>query len=269
VEAGERRGIGLSRFGTLFPLNAQCAFYFRLGLDNDLKFRDNRKSHQELLYAAVGLPYRGQRYRLYPGDAERRRAAALWQGWHVGADEIVVGLNTGAGRAFANKSWPPEKFARLAHRLMAQPGRRVALFGGPAEREANQRIAADCPGVLDTGCDHAELEFAALLARCNVLVTGDTMALHAAIAADVACVVLFGPTCPQEIDLYGRGEPIVTGLACAPCYRQHCDLSPNCMDDLAVERVIAAVERWCRRAPVATPTRFQGATELPVLQAVE
>jgi ADP-heptose:LPS heptosyltransferase len=242
VDAREKRGIGLSACGTPYPLNAECVPYFLLGLDDDLKFRRNDKSYPQLIYEAVGLPYQGQRYELYPTRAQQERAARIWRELGVGPEEVVVGLNTGAGSVFANKNWPPTRFVALAQRLLGE-GRRVALLGGPDERQINAAIAQERPGVLDTGCDHSELEFAALVRRCNVLVTGDTMAMHVAVAGRVPAIVLFGPTCPQEIDLYGRGEKLVTSLACAPCYRRECDRHPNCMDDIGVERVFAAVER--------------------------
>lgn len=244
VDAREKRGIGLSPYGTVYPLNPECQHYFRLGLDDDLKFNHNNQTYQQLIYAAVGLPYSGQRYRLYPGTAEQVRAAAHWQRLGIADGEVVIGLNTGAGRIFANKNWPAEKFALLARRLVGQNGWRVALLGGPDERELNASIADTCPGVLDVGCNHGELEFAALLRRCDVLVTGDTMAMHLAIAGDVPCVALFGPTCAQEIDVHGHGEKLVTGLPCSPCYRRHCDRKPNCMDEIAVERALLAVQRW-------------------------
>lgn len=253
VDAAERRGIGLSAHGTPYPLNAECAFYFELGLSDDLKFRHNQKTYQQLIYEALGLPYRRQRYRLYPGPPERARAAQRWQQLGVNDGEVLIGLNTGAGRVFANKNWPPEKFAALADRLIARHGWRIALLGGPEERTLNVELAAACPGVVNAGCDHAELEFAALLERCQVVVTGDTMAMHVAIARDVPCIVLFGPTCSQEIDLYGRGEKLVTSLPCSPCYRRHCDQAPTCMDDIDVESVLAAISRWVVAAPATQP----------------
>ncbi len=70
------------------------------------------------------------------------------------------------------------------------------------------------------------------------------MAMHMAVAGDVPCVVLFGPTCAQEIDLYGRGEKIVTALPCSPCYQRQCEQTPNCMDEISIERVLLAVQRW-------------------------
>ena len=248
VNARERRGIGLSPHGTPFPLNPECREYFLLGLDDQRKFFENTKSYPQLLYEALGLKYRGQRYRLYPDGRHRALARAFWARAGVRDDQVLVGLNTGAGRVFANKNWPPEKFIALAGRLCLRSGWRVALFGGPDERERNRRIAAACPQVIDTGCDHDELGFAALLQRSDVLVAGDTMAMHVAIALGVPCVALFGPTCAQEIELYGRGEKIRTGLACAPCYRRACDKSPNCMDDIPVERVLRAIERWAERS---------------------
>ena len=262
VEAGERRGIGLSRHGTPFPLNPECAEYFELGLDDRKKFFENTRSYQQLLYEALGLVYRGQRYRLYPGPADRERARAVWAGMGLAEDDILTGLNTGAGRVFANKNWPPDRFVELARLVAARTDGRVALLGGPDERETNRRIVAACPDALDTGCDHDELVFAALMQRCDLLVSGDTMAMHVAIAMDVPCVVLFGPTCHQEIDLYGRGEKVLTTRSCSPCYARHCDRSPNCMDDIPVERVMAAVQRCVadRSAGAGCERAVSGAT---------
>jgi ADP-heptose:LPS heptosyltransferase len=158
------------------------------------------------------------------------------------------------------RTWPPEQFAALvpANR-QASDGWRIALLGGPDERLVMADIKAQCPNAVDTGCDHSELEFAALVARCQAIVTGDTMALHVALAMDVPTIALFGPTCPQEIDLFGRGEHIVTGLSCGPCYRRSCDITPSCMDDIDVARVHTAVLRWAAAAP---------ARAMPLPQAV-
>ncbi|MBN2445165.1 MAG: glycosyltransferase family 9 protein [Phycisphaerae bacterium] len=250
VDATERRGFGLSRHGTIYPLNPECVDAFLLGLDDQRKFQMNTKSHQQLMFDSIGLPYSGERYRLAPSEAARERARLVWERHGIRDGVTVVGLNTGAGDMFANKTWPPRRFAELARAITRDKPWRVALFGGPGERQRNREISAVCPMVVDLGGDHDEQTFAALVSRADVMVTGDTMAMHVAIAADVPCVVLFGPTCSREIDLFGHGEKIVTSVDCAPCYRRTCDRRPTCMDDLDLERVLAAVQRWVTPRPI-------------------
>lgn len=270
VRAHERRGIGLSSFGTPVPLNPECESYFRLGLDDEMKFRGNPLSYAELIYQAIGLPYRGQRYTLYPDQRARRAADAACARAGVARDKTLVGLNTGSGGVFANKNWPPEKFLRLARALRQRPDICVGLLGGPRERALNHELAARA-GVIDLGSDHDELTFAALVARCGVVLTGDTLALHVAVAMGVPVVALFGPTCPQEIDLFGRGQKLVTPLECSPCYRRACDKSPNCMDTIGLERVLRAMHAWLPQtsdtpgalyAPTTAPTSLA----LPILE---
>lgn len=243
VHARDRRGIGLSEYGTPIPLNAECEPYFRLGLDDDLKFRGNAHSYAELIYSAIGLRYSGQRYSLHPSPKAQHAARRMLERAGVDENRPLLGLNTGAGSVFANKTWPPEKFLQLARVLRAREDVRVVLLGGARERELNRELAAHAD-VIDLGCDHDEQTFAALVGHCAALVTGDTMALHVAVALEVPVIALFGPTCPQEIDLFGRGEKIISPLACAPCYRRQCDITPHCMDTIGLERVVAAIERW-------------------------
>ncbi|MFO0838212.1 MAG: glycosyltransferase family 9 protein [Phycisphaerae bacterium] len=268
VAAASKMGIGLSEHGTVFPLNPECAAYFELGLDNQRKFHVSRKSYPQLIYEALGLRYAGQRYELYPSAHERQFAETYLR--QIGVTRRpLIGLNTGAGRAFANKNWPPEKFAQLARRLMRESHAYVALLGGPAEREINAALARRVSGLIDCGCDHSEPRFAALLEHFTAVVTGDTMALHAAIAMGTPVVALFGPTCEQEIDLFGRGEKIVTGLSCAPCYRRACDLSPNCMDDIDIDAVCGAVMRCFWATTIsrdATRQAPNSSIRLPVVQ---
>lgn len=278
VAAADKRGLGLSPWGTVYPLNDACRHYFALGLDDALKFRGNTASYQQLIYEAVGLDYRGERYQLFPSRSASEAASAVWRRSGVRDQDLVIGLNTGAGPAFANKIWKAPRFAELIEalraRLATRPDRRLwfALFGGPAEQSLNTTLAETAADIIDTGV-HDEQTFAALLARANVLVTGDTMALHVGIAMQAPCVAIFGPTCAAEIDLYGRGEKIVSTLGCSPCYRRVCDLTPTCMDELPLDRVVAAVLRWAHPTPGSRPDACEqalppapAARALPVLE---
>jgi heptosyltransferase-2 len=74
------------------------------------------------------------------------------------------------------------------------------------------------------------------------VVTGDTTAMHLAIGLKKKVIALFGPTCAQEIELYDRGEKVVSSIHCAPCYRRKCEVSPNCMEAITAEEVMKKIK---------------------------
>ena len=102
--------------------------------------------------------------------------------------------------------------------------------------------------MFSAGTGNTIRQFQALLARCAVVVTGDSLGMHLAIAEKRPVVVLFGPTCAAEIELYGRGEVITAASHCAPCYRAECARNPSCMQAIEAGPVVAAVKRWLKRA---------------------
>jgi heptosyltransferase-2 len=65
--------------------------------------------------------------------------------------------------------------------------------------------------------------------------------MHMAIALEKHVVVWFGPTCAQEIELYGRGVKLQADVTCSPCWRQSCDLEPKCFNQVEPARIEAAV----------------------------
>jgi ADP-heptose:LPS heptosyltransferase len=69
------------------------------------------------------------------------------------------------------------------------------------------------------------------------MITGDTMALHAATALKKKVICLFGPTSSNEIEDYGRVRKIVPNMDCLVCYKQNCDFVPNCMDSISADTI--------------------------------
>ena len=119
---------------------------------------------------------------------------------------------------------------------------RVFLLGGPREKEFNQRLKRRSRAkIYNTGSNNSLLEFAGFISMMDVVVSSDTLAMHLAIALKKKVVALFGPTCPQEIDLYGRGLKIFAGAGCAPCYKQTCP-DGKCLKAITPERVLKAIE---------------------------
>ena len=124
----------------------------------------------------------------------------------------------------------------------------VLLLGGPEEAGPHADLIATASSstapVVSAGTNHSYRQFAALVERCDVLVTGDTMALHAACARKVPVVALFGPTSMTEIEVFGRGEKLAPeGLDCLGCYLPTCDVSPHCQERITPKLVFESVRR--------------------------
>lgn len=241
VNCPDKRGFGLSPWGTPQPLGPEAAYAFRLGLDDELKFFENQLTYQQIAHGALGLGEPGPAYAFELPPQARDFAQDFMA--QRGLDPArTVGLNTGAGPLFAHKAWLPQRFAALADWLRDEHGLTPLLLGGPVERDLNQRIAKLCQGpVADSGGEHDLIQFAGLVGCLRLLVTSDSLAMHLALAQQVPSVVLFGSTCPQEIMLTAPGRLLRSGLDCQPCYRKTCDIQPHCMEALALDTVQEAV----------------------------
>jgi ADP-heptose:LPS heptosyltransferase len=239
IHAERKIGFGMTPFGNIMPLNSDSEYTFRLGIDDPFKFRLNTKTYPELIFECAGIPYpKPQEYVLPDLSAEIEEAGVYLQARGVLPEDIKIGLNTGAGDVFATKKWTEGGYAELANRFVGELGAKVLLLGGPAEVERNQRIAtiAQFP-LINTGNDNPIRKFAGIVGNCDLMITGDTLAMHIAIGLGIPVLVMFGPTCHQEIELYGRGAKIVSDFECSPCYLSLCPKENTCMDAISVKTV--------------------------------
>ncbi len=232
VRAGWKTGFGMTEFGTVMPLSRDSEYTFALGIDDDLKFGRNTKTYPELVFECAGLEYPEPQEYLFPDlTAEIESAGKMLAERGAGRGSLRVGLNTGAGDVFATKKWTEKGYVELADRLVEECGAKVLLLGGPMEAERNARIAAAARHPLvDTGTDNPVRNFAGIVAHCDLMVTGDTLAMHIAIGMKVPVLVILGSTCAQEIELYGRGAKIVSDFECSPCYLSVCPKEVSCME---------------------------------------
>jgi heptosyltransferase-2 len=245
IRAERKVGFGLDRLGKVIPLNKESEYTFQLGIDDSLKFQINTKSYPELIFECAGIPYTApQEYVLPDLSTEIEDAKTLLQSQGVKHGDFIIGLNTGAGDVFATKKWSEAGYIELAGRLAKELGARILLLGGPGEVERNRQItdAAQYP-LINTGNDHSIRRFSGIVGNCHLLVTGDTLAMHIAIGLKIPALVIFGATCHQEIELYGRGAKVISDFECSPCYLSVCPKRPTCMEALSVDSVYeSAVE---------------------------
>lgn len=181
--------------------------------------------------------------RMFPGEAERLRAAEL-----APAGPFVA---LAPGSIWATKRWPEEHFAAVARRLGAD-GVPVVLLGGPEDRELCARVAraADCAPVTDLSGRTSLGESFALLGRAACVVSNDSAPMHLGVAAGTPVVALYCSTLPGfGFAPRGPRDAVleVDGLDCRPCGIHGHPACPRghfrCARDLSPERVLAEVRR--------------------------
>jgi lipopolysaccharide heptosyltransferase III len=244
VKAPQKRGFGMNEFGHLTTFNPASEYACRLGVDDDLKFIKNQKTYQEIIHEAAEIPYARDEYVFGLPDEAVEKARRFFKARRISTRRPSIGLNTGAGSKFETKQWPARHYLELSSLLRRKMNANVFLLGGPREKELNRFLARRSrAGVYDTGVDNSLLEFAGFISLLDLVVTSDTLGMHIAIALRKPVIALFGPTCPQEIDLYGRGEKIFHGAACSPCYKQTCP-DAVCMSRITPGRVLAEIVKF-------------------------
>jgi ADP-heptose:LPS heptosyltransferase len=238
-------GFFLKNEGYVNPTNESAEEWLRMGIFDDLK-KKNQKTYQDIMCGILHLPSEGMRYVLELTKSEIEEARRHLTGLGVKFDKTIIGIHTGGGGRWKHKQWREDGFIGLVNSMIQEnPSEfQVVVFGGQLERELNQRILNSIKfPVFDTGCDNDLRHFAALIGQCSVIISGDSLAMHIALATGRRVVALFGPTSSSEIELFELGEKVFPELDCLCCYKTECDCLPNCMDLITVEMVKAAVLR--------------------------
>lgn len=185
---------------------------------------------------------------------EDHTAANLWLENKVKKDKILVGFHPGTAvfKNHINRRWAPENFAKLAKDLVEKLDATVLIFGGPEEKELREKICS-CANNLEQiiSVDGTSLrQSAALIQKCNVMVSNDSSLMHISAAVQTPIVALFGYTNPVFVHPWKVKHKIVSkNLPCSPCFfyspkAAQCYAKKNyeCVKSITVEEVFEAVK---------------------------
>lgn len=119
-------------------------------------------------------------------------------------------LGIGPTANWIGKTWPIENFIELLARLLGSKGIfegwRVAIFAAPGEEKDAQKLLETIPQNLkvDVIAKGNPGEAACCLSRCDFYIGNDSGLMHAAAAAGIPTLGLFGASYPEIYAPYGR-----------------------------------------------------------------
>jgi len=199
--------------------------------------------HQFRVLSMVGIEYTPAAGALEVWLSKRYTQWAqdfLQENW-MAKNQIIVGMNVGASPAWHTKRWPPEHCARLCE-LLAKEGIRTIFTGTDEDARLMQPLLAGSSAKPILAMGRTTLmQLAALIARCNVYVSGDSAPLHIATALGIPTIALFGPTNPKRHANPQRNVSVIAKkVPCIACYKRNCD-TKKCMRLITPEEVCSAV----------------------------
>jgi len=230
LKAKEKFGFGLMPTGAIYPLNKEAEYLYNLGLNDEEKFKINKKSEQKLLSEAFALDFNNEEYILNLTDDEKRFVSDYRKKFSLKKEDMLLGINTGCSEFYPYKKLPLKKQVELIGTLFKEiNGVKIALLGGKEDTENNEVLKDHFKEkIISTPTDQGLRKGILFIAACDAVISGDSLGLHIAIALKKPVVAWFSITCENEIDLYGRGVKITSNIKCRPCWQSSCTNMPKC-----------------------------------------
>lgn len=139
------------------------------------------------LLSHVGVPADSSDLRLPVPDVDVSRFGG-------GSGSVVIH----PGAAYPSRHWPVDRFAAVAAHAASQ-GKTVLLTGDEGERPRAEAVRSLAPrGVRVVAGRTSLLDYAALIAHADLVISADTGAAHLASAFGRPSVILFGPAPPEQ-----------------------------------------------------------------------
>ena len=173
---------------------------------DDLK-KCNSKTYQEIIFGMIGKEFKGEEYLInFNGKLKKNKKK----------EEVLIGIESRADDRWPTKQW--NKYEQLGE-ILRKDGLRVKFF---QQKETIHDYIND-------------------LDDCDLIITGDTLALHIALALEIKVVAIFTCTSPAEIYDYSRMVKVVSPELDKAFYNT--EYVKEAVDAVSLESVYESVEK--------------------------
>jgi heptosyltransferase-2 len=252
VKAKRKLGFVLNNNGKIVPANEGAVYSYILGIDDQLKFRENKRSGLEILHEVFELEYRMDEYSFELDNEERGFIEFYKKEIKYDPLKTYVGFNTGCSMLFPNKKMKIEQHVKLINDLAQDENKVIVLLGGREDTERNAQILESIDNkfrhkIISTPTTLGLRRGACFMSICDLVISGDSFGMHMAIALRKYVIAWFGLSCAAEIELYNRGEKLLSeGLECSPCWKTVCPYNLECIQMIDLGRITELVRRFAR-----------------------
>lgn len=196
------------------------------------------------LLRPLGIAWRKTPPKMYLSAQEKEFAGRLFDQLKIAPDDTVVLIHPGSGDSSLNL--PAKRFAQAADGLMEKLGAKILFTGTNREKELVSFIqgrmeheAFDLVGRTDLR------QLAAVINKCDVVVSNSTGPMHLAVAVGTPTVAVFCPIFaagPIRWGPYGEGHEVIMPPVpiCFECKPRRCP-HYDCMEKIGADQIVSKV----------------------------
>jgi heptosyltransferase-2 len=249
LKSKNKLGFGLNKFGSIIPMNDSAHYNYILGLNDDLKFKVNQRTGQDILSETLEVEYIRNEYILNLTDEELNFCKEYKKKHQIHDKELVVGFNTGCSELYPNKKMTIEQHVYLIEKLSNFDKIKIVLLGGPEDTTRNNQIGEYVGDkAILTPTTQGVRRGVCYENIADIVITGDSFGMHVAIALRKFVIAWFGLSCWTEIDLFDRGIKLTPdGLFCAPCWKRVCPYNLECISGIDLDNIVEEVLSFKKR----------------------
>ncbi|MBI3251438.1 MAG: lipopolysaccharide heptosyltransferase II [Candidatus Andersenbacteria bacterium] len=214
--AGISRRIGNSY---LLGKNPHSSFLLTDTVPEDETLHDVEQNLRLLEPLGIPLPKEQTAYNIYISEHARQKASEILKAYDLQpATHKLIGFHAGSAPDFLWKRWPLRNFATVAKELIKKYNAHLLLFGGPDE-DAQKKELQQLIGIHHASLISANLlTTAAIMQRCEAVVSNDSGLMHLAAASGTLTYGLFGPTSEVHTGPCGPKSYVIRATGTVPSY---------------------------------------------------
>lgn len=252
IDAKEKLGFGINSDNQIIPLNKGAEYNYRLGMDDHLKFKINKRTGQDYLAETFNLEYKRDDYTFVFREDELQFIENYKLQNGLKNEDEIIGFNTGCSLLYPNKKMTIEQHIILIEKFLSFNRFKIMLLGGPEDEERNLIISTKFKDkIINTPTKDGVRKGACYENIPQVIITGDSFGMHLAIALKKFVIAWFGLSCWTEIDLYERGVKLFPdGLFCAPCWKKVCPYNLECIQMIDLEKIVEETVNYFDRIKI-------------------
>ncbi len=192
------------------------------------------------LLRGVGLDVKDFKCSLRISPADREYVASFLKSSATPLKSPLIAIHPGTSPKALFKRWPPDRYARLADRLVRELSATILFTWGTEELEwvNSIRRGMEEPSLLGPKTESLT-QLGELYRRCDLYIGGDTGPMHIASLMGIPAVVIYGPTDPIENEPFGSHIKVRKEVGCNPCHNYSCK-ELHCIKAVSTDEVFKA-----------------------------